>query len=203
MSRKRQTRPEQVPMKPGQPANPEPEPEESSPEVQVETPTTESPQEPVEQPAESPQPEGEPEAPPSAGEPAPPQPSEQPQPEPMPVSLSDILNAINDVRQLLQDQHELLLTFQSAKRRAPMLPNGGKVQVVDKQTGEVFLSKNGTYKTLLKRGALKELVDKGIFGTEPEKNSFGWYALKRAWPDRFEEQAVSTSEGQSGPAVAG
>ena len=77
-----------------------------------------------------------------------------------------------------------------------MLPNGGKVQVLDKQTGEVFPSKNGTYKTLLKRGTLKELVDKGIFGADPEKNSFGWYALKRAWPDRFQEQSA---EGQSGP----
>jgi len=82
-----------------------------------------------------------------------------------------------------------------------MLPNGGKVQVVDKTTGEIFPSKNGTYQTLLKRGALKELVDKGVFGDDPAKNSFGWYALKRACPDRFEEQPASTTpEGSSGPA---
>jgi len=39
----------------------------------------------------------------------------------------------------------------------------------------------------LKSGALKELVDKGVFGSVPEKNTFGWYALARAFPDRFEE----------------
>lgn len=31
------------------------------------------------------------------------------------------------------------------------------------------------------------MVDKGILGTTPEKNSFGWYTLVRYWPDRFEE----------------
>jgi len=124
------------------------------------------------------------------------------------VSLSDILATLNELKSLIHDQHEMLLTFQSvpakSTRRAPMLPNGGKVQVVDKTTGEIFPSKNGTYQTLLKRGALKELVDKGIFGAEPEKNSFGWYALKRACPDRFEEQPASpTPEGSSGPAANG
>jgi hypothetical protein len=34
---------------------------------------------------------------------------------------------------------------------------------------------------------LKALVDKGLFGDIPEKNTFGWYVLVREWPDRFEE----------------
>jgi len=120
------------------------------------------------------------------------------------VSLFDLYAILVELRALVHDQHEMLLTFQSAPvkptRRAPMLPNGGKVQVLDKTTGEVFPSKNGAYQTLLKRGALKELVDKNIFGAEPAKNSFGWYALKRAWPDRFEEQPVTPKvEGQGEP----
>jgi hypothetical protein len=118
------------------------------------------------------------------------------------VTLSDLYAVLVELRALVHDQHEMLLTFQSApvKRRAPMLPNGGKVQIMDKLTGETFPSKNGAYQSLLKQGALKELVKKGIFGAEPAKNSFGWYALKRAWPDRFEEQpATPKSEGQSEP----
>ena len=60
-------------------------------------------------------------------------------------------------------------------------------------TGEVYPSKNNAYQTLLKAGELKELVDKGIFGAVPEKNTFGWYALVRAWPDRFEEKKSEES----------
>jgi hypothetical protein len=40
---------------------------------------------------------------------------------------------------------------------------------------------------MLKAGELKDLVAKGIFGDVPEKNTFGVYALFRAYPDRFEE----------------
>jgi len=118
------------------------------------------------------------------------------------VSLFDLYTILVELRALVHDQHEMLLTFQTAPaktRRAPMLTNGGKVQIMDKLTGETFPSKNGAYQSLLKQGALKELVDKGIFGADPKKNSFGWYALKRAWPDRFEEQPVSKPEGQSEP----
>ena len=69
--------------------------------------------------------------------------------------------------------------------RKPMA--NGKIQILDKQTGEIYPSKNNAYQTLLKSGELKELVGQGIFGSEPEKNTFGWYALVRALPDRFEE----------------
>ena len=116
MSRKRETRPEQVPMKPGQPAQPPVEASESTlqaPESQsVETLPTESTQEqqPEVQPSETvpeqPQPEGEPEVP---------QPVELP-PEPLPVSLSDIMATLNELKVLIHDQHEMLLTFQTAKR---------------------------------------------------------------------------------------
>jgi hypothetical protein len=40
---------------------------------------------------------------------------------------------------------------------------------------------------MLKAGELSDLVKAGIFGTSPEKNTFGVYALFRAYPDRFEE----------------
>jgi len=70
--------------------------------------------------------------------------------------------------------------------------SNGKVQILDKQTGEIYPSKNNAYQTLLKSGELKDLVDKGVFGDIPEKNTFGWYALVRELPDRFEE--VKTTE---------
>ena len=63
----------------------------------------------------------------------------------------------------------------------------GKVQIRDKQTGKIYKSKNNVYQTMLKAGELSDLVKAGIFGTIPEKNTFGVYALFRAYPDRFEE----------------
>ena len=73
-----------------------------------------------------------------------------------------------------------------ARKRKPVSSNG-KVQIRDKETSTVYPSKNNAYQSLLKSGALKELVDKGLFGEVPEKNTFGWYTLVREWPDRFEE----------------
>ena len=73
-----------------------------------------------------------------------------------------------------------------ARKRKPPA-SYGKVQILDKQTRQIFPSKNNAYQTLLKSGELKELVDKGIFGDNPAKNTFGWYALVRELPDRFEE----------------
>jgi len=70
-------------------------------------------------------------------------------------------------------------------KRTPM-PNG-KAQIRDKTTGKTYKSKNNAYQTMLKAGELKDLVDKGVFGADPAKNNFGWFALNRAWPDRFEE----------------
>jgi len=111
----------------------------------------------------------------------------QPQPEAVEPKLSDIklildaltATALDHTRQIAELQEAL------ARKRKPV-PNG-KVQILDKQTGQVFPSKNNAYQTLLKSGELKGLVDKGIFGDIPEKNTFGWYALVRELPDRFEE----------------
>jgi len=77
------------------------------------------------------------------------------------------------------------IKIQLALKRKPTANN--KVQIRDKQTGKIYKSKNNVYQTMLKAGELKDLVEKGIFGDIPEKNTFGVYALFRAWPDRFEE----------------
>ncbi len=117
-----------------------------------------------------------------------PEPKEpQPQPEAVEPKLSDIklildaltATALDHTRQIAELQEVL------ARKRKPV-PNG-KVQIRDKKTGKTYPSKNNAYQTLLKSGELKELVDKGIFGDIPQKNTFGWYALVRELPDRFEE----------------
>jgi len=54
-------------------------------------------------------------------------------------------------------------------------------------TGKIYPSKNNVYQSLLKAGDLKDLVEKGVFGAIPAKNSFGCYNLFRAYPGRFEE----------------
>ncbi|MFC2067995.1 hypothetical protein ACFLTP_03170 [Chloroflexota bacterium] len=86
-------------------------------------------------------------------------------------------------------EHTNLIThLQEALARKRKRPaSNGKVQILDKQTGALYPSKNNAYQTLLKSGDLKKLIDKGIFGDNPAKNTFGWYALVRELPDRFEE----------------
>ena len=89
----------------------------------------------------------------------------------------------------MAEEHTNLITQLQetlARKRKPPVSNG-KVQILDKQTGEIYPSKNNAYQTLLKSGELKDLVDKGVFGDNPAKNTFGWYALVRELPDRFEE----------------
>jgi hypothetical protein len=81
--------------------------------------------------------------------------------------------------QMTDVQSQLLL------KRKPT--NNSKCQIRDKVTGKLYKSKNNVYQSMLKAGELKDLVDKGIFGAIPEKNTFGVYALFRAYPDRFEE----------------
>lgn len=112
--------------------------------------------------------------------------SEAPTPSPV-LSLSDMHNELLLLKQAVFDHSQQITELQAklARKRAAM-PNG-KVQIKDKLTGKVYPSKNNTYQSMLKAGELKELVEKGIFGPEPEKNNFGWFALVRAWPDRFEE----------------
>jgi hypothetical protein len=55
-----------------------------------------------------------------------------------------------------------------ARKREPPLSNG-KIQIRDKQTGQVYPSKNNAYQSLLKAGELKSLVDKCLFGDVPDR----------------------------------
>lgn len=115
-------------------------------------------------------------------------PTSTPKPEAKkPMTLSSLQKELEALKQTVQDHTQLIADLQSmlALKRKPTL--NSKVQIRDKQTGKVYPSKNNCYKSLLKAGELKDLVDKGIFGSQPEKNTFGWYALVRALPDRFEE----------------
>ncbi len=41
---------------------------------------------------------------------------------------------------------------------------------------------------------LKEMVDNGVFGDVPERNSFGCYTLFRQFPGRFEEIKSETTQ---------
>lgn len=104
------------------------------------------------------------------------------------ISLEQLQEELELLKQLLGEHTNLITQLQEAlaRKRKPVASNG-KVQIKDKLTGKIYKSKNNTYKSLLKSGDLKDLVDQGIFGDIPEKNTFGWYVLNRACPDRFEE----------------
>ena len=128
---------------------------------------------------------------PKAEAPTPAPTPEVPQPEapatPAPT-LESLFEELQSLKQLAEEHTNLISQLQEtlARKRKPVSSNG-KVQILDKQTGEIYPSKNNAYQTLLKSGELKSLVDKGVFGDIPEKNTFGWYALVRELPDRFEE----------------
>ncbi|MFC1972635.1 hypothetical protein ACFLVE_04455 [Chloroflexota bacterium] len=135
---------------------------------------------------EEPQPQETPPAEASTGQPE--TPSEpvtsttEPAETPTPVLTLESLH--RELESLKLTVAELQATL--ARKRKPVASNG-KVQILDKQTGEIYPSKNNAYQTLLKSGELKELVDKRLFGDIPAKNTFGWYTLVREWPERFEE----------------
>ncbi len=139
---------------------------------------------PVKKPKE-PQPESQPEAPlePVTSTTQP----DTPVPAVIAPTIESIHQELESLKQLVGEHAQLITQLQEAlaRKRKPV-PNG-KVQILDKQTGQVFPSKNNAYQTLLKSGELKDLVGKGVFGDIPEKNTFGWYALVRELPDRFEE----------------
>jgi hypothetical protein len=103
-------------------------------------------------------------------------------------TLESLFGELQSLKQLAGEHTNLIAQLQEtlARKRKPPVSNG-KVQILDKQTGEIYPSKNNAYQTLLKSGELKDLVDKGVFGDIPAKNTFGWYALVRELPDRFEE----------------
>jgi len=104
-----------------------------------------------------------------------------------PLTLANLQKELETLKQAVQDHTQLIADLQGmlALKRRPT--SNSKVQIKDKQTGKVYPSKNNCYQSLLRAGELKELVDKGIFGLNPERNNFGWFALVRTWPDRFEE----------------
>jgi hypothetical protein len=110
-----------------------------------------------------------------------------PKPETVEPKLSDIKLILDALTATILDHTRQIAELQEtlARKRKPV-PNG-KVQIRDKKTGTIYPSKNNAYQTLLKSGELKDLMDKGIFSDIPEKNTFGWYALVRELPDRFEE----------------
>jgi hypothetical protein len=112
------------------------------------------------------------------------------------LKLKYLYQELESLRQVVGEHTNLIIQLQETlvRKRKPVASNG-KVQILDKQTGTIFPSKNNAYQTLLKAGDLKSLVDKGVFGEVPQKNTFGWYALKRELPDRFEE--IPTEEKQS------
>jgi hypothetical protein len=103
-------------------------------------------------------------------------------------TLESLFEELQSLKQLAGEHTILIAQLQEtlARKRKPPASNG-KVQILDKKTGEIYPSKNNAYQTLLKSGELKDLVDKGVFGDNPTKNTFGWYALVRELPDRFEE----------------
>jgi len=106
---------------------------------------------------------------------------------PTTMSLADIQEIIQSMATTITEHTQQISELQEAlARKRKAVPNG-KVQIRDKQTGKVYPSKNNTYQSLLKAGELKSLVEKGIFGKDPAKNNFGWFALQRELPDRFEE----------------
>jgi hypothetical protein len=111
----------------------------------------------------------------------------QPPAKPKPPTTVSLKSELDELRTQLQTLTTQMADVQSqlALKRKPTA--NGKVQIRDKQTGKIFKSKNNVYQTMLKAGDLKDLVEKGIFGDVPDKNTFGVYALFRAYPDRFEE----------------
>ena len=112
---------------------------------------------------------------------------EAPKPEAVEPKFSDIKMLLDTLIAKVLDHTRQIAELQEAlARKRKSVPNG-KVQILDKQTGEIYPSKNNAYQTLLKSGELKDLVNKGVFGDNPAKNTFGWYALIRELPDRFEE----------------
>jgi hypothetical protein len=108
-------------------------------------------------------------------------------PKPKPLTMANLKTEVDELRTLIQTLTTQMADVQSqlSLKRKPTVNN--KVQIKDTVTGKIYKSKNNVYQTMLKAGELKDLVEKGIFGAVPEKNTFGVYALFRAYPDRFEE----------------
>ena len=113
---------------------------------------------------------------------------------PKSLNMVYLYSEIQAVKQIVQEHGQQIAGMQEALARKRKPVANGKIQIKDKQTGKTYPSKNNCYQSLLKAGGLKELVDKGVFGDNPGKNNFGWFALQRDWPDRFEEVKQEQSE---------
>jgi hypothetical protein len=111
----------------------------------------------------------------------------EPPAKPKPLTISNLKSELDELRTLIQTLTTQMAEVQSQLTLKRKPTANGRVQIRDKVTGKIYKSKNSVYQTMLKAGELKELVDKKIFGDVPEKNTFGVYALFRAYPDRFEE----------------
>ena len=115
---------------------------------------------------------------------------------PAPLTLESLQKAIQLLRQDF-DTHtiklEEILVLVAKKRKLPANGNG-KVQILDTKTQITYKSKNNVYQTLLRNDELTDLISQGVFGQNPKKNSFGWYALNRAFPGRFVEVRTDVPE---------
>lgn len=116
-------------------------------------------------------------------------------PKPKPLSLASLHALLEELEKKFSQQSELIsqLLANPVKTRKPPVSNG-KIQIKDTLTGKIYPSKNNVYQSLLKAGDLKELVEKGVFGAVPNKNSFGCYNLFRAYPGRFVEVKDAATE---------
>jgi hypothetical protein len=114
-------------------------------------------------------------------------PSTTPPSKPKPLTLVSLKTDVDALNKCLQLMDLKLEGFEAlvAMKRKPT--NSSRIQIRDKVTGKIYKSKNSVYQTMLKAGELSDLVKAGAFGASPEKNTFGVYALFRAYPDRFEE----------------
>jgi hypothetical protein len=111
-------------------------------------------------------------------------------PTPRPLTLEILQAEINELRDIISQ-----LQATPVQQRKPVSNGNGKIAILDKTTGKVYPSKNNVYQSLLKAGELKDLVEKGVFGSgDPAKNSFGCYSLFRAFPDRFIEVKNAATE---------
>ena len=122
-----------------------------------------------------------------------PKPKPEPVPEPIPVctptiTLEEMRQQLTDLKEIVENHTKLIAFVQLvlSKKRTPVKSNG-KVSIFDKNTGITYPSKNNAYQSLLKSGELTSMVQEGVFGPVPEKNTFGWYTLERSMPDRFQE----------------
>lgn len=120
--------------------------------------------------------------------------------QPEPLTMENLKKEIDILAQVALQHADQIAALQEvfARKRRPVKSNG-KIQILDKHTGQIYPSKNNAYQSLLKANELKELVDKGVFGEDPARNTFGWYALEREWPDRFEEVKPEKAETDGKP----